>query len=154
MAKEHDHAHDHNHKPAAEGRQAGGAPMALPPAAQQLLLQLQTFQQHYQNIAIQRETLAIQKIELDKALEELAKTGDKEEVYKAVGPLLIKSTKAALITEMGEKEETIEVHLKSADSQEKKLREKINEIQGRLQAMLGEPKNHVEVGETDGESAG
>lgn len=144
--------HAHDKRPSES--QAGGAPMALPPAAQQLLLQLQTFQQQYQTLAIQRETLSIQKLELDKALEELAKTADKEEVFKAVGPLLIKSTKAGLLKEMGEKKETIEIHLKSAESQENKLREKINEVQGKLQSMLGEPEGHVESEETEGESAG
>jgi len=139
MPKEHDHEH---------------VPMALPPAAQQLLMQMQTFQQQYQTIAIQKESLAIQRLELDKALEELGKAGEKEEVFKAVGPLLIKSTKAALTKEMGEKKEMIEARLKSVDVQEKRLREKINEVQGKLQSMLGGPKNHVEPEEEDGESAG
>jgi prefoldin beta subunit len=130
--------------------------MALPPAAQQLLLQLQTFQQQYQNVSIQRETLAIQKMEVDKALEELEKVADKDEIFKAVGPLLIKSTKADLVREMGEKDESIDVRLKSADAQEKKLREKMDEIQHRLQSMLGgpRPEGHAEPGEAEGESAG
>jgi prefoldin beta subunit len=141
MTEKHDHVHEH-------------APMVLPPAAQQLLLQLQTFQQQYQNVSIQRETLAIQKMEVDKALEELEKLTDKEEVFKAVGPLLIKSTKAALVKEMGEKGESIDVRLKSTDAQEKKLRERIDELQHKLQAMLGGPEGHVEPGESEGESAG
>ena len=139
MAKEHVHEH---------------APPALPPAAQQLLLQMQTFQQQYQNIAIQRETLAIQNMELDKALEELAKTADKEEVFKAVGPLLIRSTKAELLKEMGEKKETVDARLKSSEAQEKKIREKVAETQSRLQSMLA-PDHHREPQEIEeGESAG
>jgi len=143
MAKEHDHSHEH-------------APMVLPPAAQQLIVQLQTFQQQYQTMAIQKESLVIQKLELDKALDELAKAADKEEVFKAVGPILIRSTKSALSGEMTEKKEMVETRLKSVDAQEKKLREKINEIQGRLQSMLGgaEPHDHAEPGEAEGENAG
>jgi prefoldin beta subunit len=105
-------------------------------------------------MAIQKESLIIQKLELDKALDELAKAADKEEVFKAVGPILIRSTKSALSGEMTEKKEMVETRLKSVDAQEKKLREKINEIQGRLQSMLGgaEPHDHVE-GVEEGESA-
>lgn len=145
MTEKHDHVHGHEH-----------APMVLPPAAQQLIIQLQTFQQQYQTIAIQKESLIIQKMELDKALDELGKAADKEEVFKAVGPILIKSTKAALSGEMTEKKETVDARLKSVDAQEKKLREKINEIQGKLQSMLGgaEPEDHAEPGEAEGESAG
>lgn len=145
------HGHEHAHKPTAEGRPG----MVLPPAAQQLLIQLQTFQQQYQTVAIQKESLVIQKLELDKALDELGKTGDREEVFKAVGPVLIRSTKPSLGKELSEKRETVEARLKSVDAQEKKLREKINEVQSKLQSMLAgaEPEGHVE-GVEEGESAG
>jgi prefoldin beta subunit len=118
-------------------------PMQLPPAAQQLLLQMQTFQQQYQAAAMQKEGLMLQKLELDKALEELTKTKDSEEVYKAVGPILVKSTKAELVKELGEKKETAELRLKSIDKQEEKLKEKLKETQDKLQALLsgaGKPK--------------
>lgn len=112
------------------------APLPLPPAAQQMLVQLQTFQQQYQTMALQRETLTIQKLELEKALEELSKTADKEDVFKAVGPVLVKSTKANLVKELTEKKETIEARLKTIEKQEGKLREKITETQSKLQAFL------------------
>lgn len=123
------------------------APMPLPPAAQQLLLQMQTFQQQYQAAAMQKEGLMLQKLELDKALEELAKTKDGEEVYKAVGPILVKSTKAELVKELGEKKETAELRLKSIDKQEEKLKEKLKETQDKLQALLSgaaRPKSGAE----------
>jgi prefoldin beta subunit len=125
MAEKHEHdEHDHLDS------------VALPPAAQQLLVQMQTFQQQYQMIAVQRESLAVQKMELDRAVEELSKTGDKEEVFKAVGPILIRSTKAALLKEMNEKKETADARLDSLESQMKKLREKMAEAQTKLQALM------------------
>jgi len=108
----------------------------IPPAAQQLLIQLQTFQQQYQTAALQRETLTIQKLELEKALEELSKAHENEEVFKAVGPVLVKSTKANLTKELKERKETIEARLKSIENQEAKLREKISETQSKLQSIL------------------
>lgn len=111
-------------------------PIPLPPAAQHMLVQLQTFQQQYQTIALQRETLTIQKLELEKALEALSKTADKEDVFKTVGPVLIKATKANLVKELSEKKEDVETRLKSVVEREKKLREKIAETQSKLQAIM------------------
>ncbi|MBU5557984.1 MAG: prefoldin subunit beta [Candidatus Aenigmatarchaeota archaeon] len=117
--------HEHAHRP-----------VTLPPAAQQAILQLQTFQQQANALALQRESLTIQKIELERALEELKKASDKEDVFKAVGPVLIKSTKAALIKELTEKKDTADVRLKSVEKQDAKIHEKIKEIQEKLGEML------------------
>jgi len=110
--------------------------MALSPQMQQLLLQLQTFQQQYQTVALQKESLMIQKMEIEKALEELAKVKGKEEVYKAVGPILVKSTKENMTAELKERMETIGLKLKSTDKQEEKLRARIKELQENLQESL------------------
>src|SRR3989344_1476954 len=101
------------------------AEMQLSPATQQLLMQMQTFQEQYQSILIQKEAMKAQNMELEKALEELGNTKDGEEVYKAVGPILVKSTKSELVKEMKEKSEMIDVRLKSLDKQEEKIREKL-----------------------------
>jgi len=106
----------------------------LPPQVQQLLLQLQTFQQQMQAVALQKENMNLQKIEMEKALEELEKSDD--EVFKAVGPILVKTTKADMIKELKEKNETIDLRLSSLNKQEEKIKEKINENQEKLQSFL------------------
>ncbi len=110
--------------------------MSIPPAAQQAIMQLQTWQQQAQSMAMQRESLTIQKIELEKALEELKKAGEKEDVFKAVGPVLIKSTKSALVKELTEKKETTDLRLKSVEKQDAKIHEKIKEVQEKLGEMI------------------
>ncbi len=111
----------------------------IPAAAQQLLVQMQTFQQQYQATALQKESLSIQRLEIEKALEELEKAGENEEVYKAVGPILVRSKKAELTKELKEKKDIFELRLKSLEKQEEKLREKLKEGQEKLQSMLGAP---------------
>jgi prefoldin beta subunit len=111
--------------------------MSIPPAAQQAIMQLQTWQQQAQALAMQRESLMIQKIELDKALEELKKAGEKEDVFKAVGPVLIKSSKAQMVKELTEKKETADMRLKAVEKQDAKVHEKIKEVQEKLGEMLG-----------------
>lgn len=108
----------------------------ISPEAQQMLMQIQTFQQQYQTIMMQKEALNAQKNEIDKALEELSKTDDGKEVYKAVGPILVKSGKKELETELKEKNETIELRLKNFDKQEEKIKEKIQELQEKMGSML------------------
>lgn len=116
------------------------AGIALPPEAQQLLIQMQTFQQQYQGIAVQKEAMSLQKLEFEKALEELGKAKENEDVYKAVGPVLVKSTKSVLSRELGERKETIDLRLKALDKQEEKLKEKLKEIQVKLEGMFkGQP---------------
>ena len=111
-------------------------PMQLPPEAQQMLMQLQVFRQQMQSLAMQKEGMHIQKLENEKAIEELGKTKESEEVFKAVGPILIKSSKTEMEKELKERNETIERRLKAFESQEKSINEKAADIQKKLQEML------------------
>lgn len=112
------------------------AEVNLPPEAQQLLMQLQSLQQQMQPIMMQKESMEIQKIEITRAKEELDKTSDEQEVFKAVGPILIKSNKQDLLKEFAEKTETIDLRLKTFEKQEKLINEKAADIQKKLQEML------------------
>jgi prefoldin beta subunit len=110
----------------------------LSPEAQQILMELQAYQQQMQTVLMQKESLGIQQSENEKALEELAKTTH-DDVYKTVGPILIKSTKKDLITELKEKQETIDIRLKSMQKQETRIRDKLKEAQDRLEEILRGP---------------
>jgi prefoldin beta subunit len=131
-------------------------PMALPPEAQQMLMQLQGFRQQMQAIAVQKEGMQIQKMENDKALEELEKMKESEEVFKAVGPILVKSTKKDMKKELQERNETIGVRIKSLDKQETLAKDKTMELQVNLQKMLTAPaqKSSEESEEEEQEEAG
>jgi len=107
----------------------------ITPEAQETLIELQTFQQQMQTVVIQRESLNLQNIEIDKALEELDKTKG-EDIYKAVGPILVKSTKDELEKELKERKETIDLRLKSLKKQEERLRGRLKESQEKLEEIL------------------
>jgi prefoldin beta subunit len=110
--------------------------ISLPPETQQTLMQLQTFQQQLEMVLLQKNSLTVQKTEIEKALEELEKTEEGKDVFKIVGPILVKTTKENLISELKEKLESIELRLKSLEKQEEKLREKIKEKQEKLKVFL------------------
>ena len=128
------------------------AEMKLTPETQQILIELQTYQQQTQTVLIQKESLNIQNMEIDKALEELGKTTTTD-VYKIVGPILIKSNKKDLEKELNEKKETIDLRLKSLKKQEDRLREKLKESQERFEKIFREqgPEGR-EATETEEES--
>ena len=112
--------------------------LKIGPEAQQILIELQTYQQQMQTVMLQKESLNIQKMENDKAIEELDKTTH-DEVFKTVGPILIKSTKKDLISELREKQETIDLRLKTMQKQETRIRDKLKEAQDKFQEMLKGP---------------
>ena len=114
--------------------------ITLPASAQQILVQMQTFQQQYQAVAMQRESLSVQRLEVEKALEELEKLKDSDEVYKAVGPILVKSTRMNLVKEMKERKEVIDVKLKSVNAQEETIRRKVSEAEVKLKGMIDSGK--------------
>jgi prefoldin beta subunit len=99
--------------------------------AQQILGQAQVYQQQMQSILSQKETLKIQQMEIKKALEEMGKAGS-EHVYKASGPILIKSSKEDVKKELSEKDEFITTRLQTLDRSEKKVKEKIEELREKL----------------------
>lgn len=107
----------------------------ITPEAQQVLMELQALQQQLQTVLIQKETLNIQNMEIDKALEELGKVKN-EDVFKAVGPILIKSEKGKLTKELNEKKETIDLRLKSLQKQETRMKERMEESQKKLEDIL------------------
>ena len=55
----------------------------IPPLVQEQLAKLQQTQQNFQSILMQKQQLESEKIETEKALEELKKTGDDELVFQA-----------------------------------------------------------------------
>jgi len=86
-------------------------------------------QQQLQNIMVQKETLKTQKQEVSKALEALDETGDEEELYKAVGELLISRDKDELEEELNDELESLDRKIQSFERKEDQLKEKVQDAQ-------------------------
>lgn len=98
---------------------------------QHLFAQAQAFQQQLQGILIQKEGINNQLLEIKNALEELVKVKDRE-VYKLSGPIMIKTPKAELKKELQEKQEIMELRIKTLEKGEAKAKEKLEEIKEKL----------------------
>lgn len=101
---------------------------------QKLYAQFQGYQQQLQNIIIQKESMKLQEIEVDKALEELNKTNQKN-AYKMTGQVMVSKTVDELKKELGEAKEDIQLRLKSLENTETRIESKLKEIQTKLKEM-------------------
>jgi len=108
----------------------------LPPQVQNQLKQLQQLQQQFELVVQQRLQIDIKLRETENALEELNKVDDNTPVYKSVGNLIIKSSREEAIKGLQEERDNLQVRKKALESQENRLKEKIDELQKKVQESL------------------
>ena len=105
---------------------------------QQLRTQLQMIMQQNQQIEIKLK-------EVEEALEELDKTNAKTPIYKSIGSVLIKSNgKNEVIKDLKSTKESLDLRKNTLNKQEGRIKEKINEMQSKVQNAL-KLKNKAEI---------
>ena len=114
--------------------------MDMPQNIQEQLNQFQQVQQQAQSIAMQKQTLTLQINESKKALDELSKTADDQDVYKTAGPLLIKTTRTDSEADLKDSIEMLEIRQKTIEKQEKRITGKLEELQKNLQEAMSQMK--------------
>jgi len=117
-----------------------GEEVELPPQLQEQLVRLQQLQQTLQSVSTQRQQVELELSETDKALAELEKSTDDTPVYKTVGSILVKSNRQTLLTELKERKELMATRVTVLGKQEDRTRERLKEIQEKLQERLKAPK--------------
>ena len=99
---------------------------------------LQQLQNQLQVIQQQRVQVDQRLKEIEEALEELDNATDKTPIFKSVGSVLIKSDgKKKIVEELTENKESLDIRRNSLHKQEGQTREKINELQSKVQNALG-----------------
>lgn len=112
----------------------------LPPQVQEELVRLQQLQQTLQAVVSQKQQLEMDMTETDRALAELEKVTGETPVYKSVGSILVKADKEALLSELKERKELLNTRVTVLGRQEERTRERIKDIQQKLQDRLRAPK--------------
>lgn len=98
---------------------------------------LQQMRMQLQMIMQQRQQVELRLKEIEEALEELDKTDTKSPVYKSIGALLIKTKgKSEVIKELKSNKESLELRKNTLDQQEGRTKEKLNELQSKVQNAL------------------
>jgi len=115
----------------------------MPPWLQEHLLKIQQAQQNLQVIQAQKQQLEMERIESDKALEELKKATDDAAVYKHAGSVLIKSNKNDLIAEIEEKKELAKTRSIVLAKQEERVKQTLQEHEAKIQELAKGPSGGV-----------
>lgn len=108
----------------------------IPPWLQEQLMKMQQTQQNLQSIMSQKQQVDMEKLETEKALEELKKATDDESVYKHAGSILIKSTKQELIDELEERKEMTNTRTTVLEKQKARLEETLKEQEAKLNETM------------------
>ena len=108
----------------------------IPPVVQEQLARLQQTQQNLQSIMMQKQQLESEKLETEKALEELKKASDDESVFKHAGTIMIKSNKKDLIEELEEQAELAKTKASILVKQEERLKTTLKEQETKIQEMI------------------
>ena len=111
----------------------------MPPWLQEQIAKMQQSQQNLQSILMQKQQVEMENVESDKALEELKKASDDDNVYKYAGSILIKSDKKSLIDELEEKKELAKTKSPVLAKQEERLKTSLQEQEQKIQEMLKNP---------------
>lgn len=113
----------------------------IPPKVQNQIAQFQQLTQQIQMVTTQKIQLEAQAKELERTVEELGKAPEDSAVFKNVGTLLVQvKDRKALVDELKEQKETVEVRVKTLERQDKHLRERHQSLQSQItQALQGGP---------------
>jgi len=115
----------------------------IPPLVQEQLARLQQTQQNLQSIMMQKQQLESEKLETEKALEELKKASDDESVFKHAGTIMIKSNKKDLIDELEEHVELAKTKASLLVKQEERLKITLKEQETKIQEIMKNPSTNT-----------
>jgi prefoldin beta subunit len=108
----------------------------IPPALEQELQKFDTMRRNHETLTAMSQALQSELSEVKATLEELKKQADDVVTYKAVGQVMFKVEKPALVDELDDKQKTLEMRLASTKKQLDTLTEKLQELQNKIQLEL------------------
>lgn len=102
---------------------------------QNQIQELQMFEQHFQQLLMQKNAFSMEANETNLIVKETEKSeGD---VFRIIGSqVAIKSTKEKIIEEMKKKKELIDARLKTIDKTEKEMSEKIESLREEIMSKI------------------
>ena len=100
-----------------------------------LVAQFQIMQQQLQNLLIQKESLRLNIMEIERAAEELEKSKDRT-AYKITGSIMVSKPVEELKEDLKETKELLKVHVESLEKTEKRLTDKLKGLQDKLKEIL------------------
>ena len=107
------------------------------PQLQDQITRLQQARSQLQMITQQRQQVEMQLKEIEEAIQEVGTVSDKTPIYKSIGSLLIKTKgKSDIQKELAASKESLSLRKTTLEKQEGRSREKLNELQSKLESAL------------------
>ena len=109
----------------------------ISPQLRDQINRLQQMRMQLQMIIQQRQQIELRLKDINEALNELDKTDSKTPIYKSVGSILIKTKgKSEITNELKTNKESLELRKNTLEKQEGRTKEKLNELQSKVQNSL------------------
>ena len=108
----------------------------IPPWLREQLARLEQLQQNLQSVSLQKQQVEAELNETEKALEELNKSPESDQIYKYAGSLLLKVTRENIVKELEERKEVANTRNLVLTKQENRIKESVNELQSKIQESL------------------
>lgn len=93
---------------------------------QEKIQELQFLEQNVQNLLIQKQSFDIELTETKAALKEIENA--KDEVFRIIGQLMIKSDKKKIQEDLKNKEKFLDLRIKTIEKQESSITEKLDKL--------------------------
>lgn len=100
-----------------------------------IVAQFQMLQQQLQQLLMQKESLNVAVMEIERANEEICKSKD-QEAYKITGNIMVRKPVDELKKELAESKEDIEVRIKSMEATEQRFTAKLTDLQNKLKSLI------------------
>ena len=121
----------------------------MPPWLQEQIAKMQQSQQNLQSIMAQKQQVEMENMEAERALDELKKANEDDQVFKFAGSILIKSDKKKMIDELEEKKELSKTKTTVLVKQEERIKNSLQEQEKKIQEMLKNPSSGDSSQKTD-----
>lgn len=93
---------------------------------EQKIQEMQILDQNLQGLLLQKQAFQMELSETQSALKEIEKSG--EEIFKIIGQLMIKTDKKSIKEELSNKENLLNLRVKSLEKQETSFAEKLENL--------------------------
>ena len=108
----------------------------IPPWLQEQIKAFQQTQNNLQGIVTQMQQVEAERLDTERALEELQKASDEDAVYKQAGSILIKSDRKFLMDDLQERIELAKTRVMVLEKQKKRLEETFREQEAKINAAI------------------
>lgn len=108
----------------------------IPPWLQEQIKAFQQTQNNLQGIITQMQQVEAERLDTERALEELQKASDEDAVYKQAGSILIKSDRKSLMDDLQERMELAKTRVMVLEKQKKRLEETFREQEAKINAAI------------------